>query len=67
MIKEKIENNILKIYSLLPAFLKDNPKVSAYVGEIAERKLRQVKQDVLQANWKKVQLEKQLKDLKQSQ
>lgn len=60
----KIEKLILKIYQLLPTFLQERQCIMNVVMPIAEKQLQSVKQDVLKANWEKVRLENQAKQLK---
>lgn len=65
--KSEIEKLILKTYQLLPKFLQNNQLLIDSVSPIAEKRLREMKQEVIQANWKKVELEQTLKNIKQKQ
>lgn len=65
--KSEIEKLILKTYQLLPKSLQNNQLLISYVSPIAEKRLREMKQEVIHAKWKKVELEQTLTNIKQKQ
>lgn len=60
----KIEKLILRIYQLLPTVIQEKQCIMNIVMPIVQKQLRSVKQDILKANWEKVRLENQVKQLK---
>lgn len=62
--KELIEILILKIYEIMPETLRSNKMIVELVEGIAEKRLFEVKQEVIKLNWEKSFLEKDLRQFK---
>jgi len=63
--KKKIEKLILSLYPKMPTGIKQAEIVSDYIGNIAEKHLKEAKRENIRLNWQRMKLERELKRLRE--